>query len=163
MLRMQFLNLWAEAVDGEGVEKQQSKRGAPKASYPGGEGTAQVWGRGTTGCQSVARRHTGTAVTVFQYFFLESWRGKEPWVLQPGSQFCKIFLTENRAEEGMRTLCNITDQTKDMLEGWERSWSIFTEYFYFSECYILHSWVCSIYSLATIPALHLTRNQSFPS
>lgn len=72
MLRMQFLNLWVEVVDGEGAEKQQSKHRAPKASYPGGKGTAQVCGRDIMGYQSVACLHTGMLITVFQCFFLES-------------------------------------------------------------------------------------------
>ena len=68
MLRMQFLNVWVEVVDGEGAEKQQSKHGAPKASYPGGKGTARVCGRDIMGYQSLACLHTGTRVSLSMFF-----------------------------------------------------------------------------------------------
>lgn len=121
----------------------------------GEKATAQVCGRDIVGYQSVACFHTGTMVAAFQCFFLESWQGKEPWDLQRGPHFCKKIRLRKEWQH-----CG---QTKDMLEGWDQSWRVFTEYFRFSTCYILHSCVWAIYCLAMVPAVHLTRNQSFPS
>lgn len=93
MLRMQFLSLWVEAVNGEGTQKQRSKHRAagigaaafsvscsshpvPKASHPGGKLQPRRVAD-TMGYRSVAHHHTVMVITVIQCFFLENQQGKE--------------------------------------------------------------------------------------
>lgn len=164
MLRRQFLQLWVEVASGKWSRNSST-------AHPGGKDAAGMGAKMSRAIKTCCP-HTGMMVPclamcffcVFFFFFLQSWWGKEPWVLQPGHQSCKEKIKTGQKimlgkewQHGARVLIKprINQESEIKLGGASQNLLFFRVLYFPFLSLQLPSF--------TVSALHVSRKQSSSS